>query len=187
VFPSSIPPGNQLNMTHDKRYRTQHCESPNGDSARLLAGENNIFNRHDTRTRTNSITPGVSTAKSNMELLARYYRFLNIVHESYSPNLNNSQRVRLINVGTEDEEVEIRETTIDLKKLVSLSWTGKRADTLSDVLIVSGIQGQDGTYISARGVPKDITAHTGLPGARGDGSEDGKPPVTLPAGKVNSN
>lgn len=187
VFPSSIPPGNQLNMTHDKRYRTQHCESPNGDSARLLAGENNIFNRHDTRTRTNSITPGVSTAKSNMELLARYYRFLNIVHESYSPNLNNSQRVRLINVGTEDEEVEIRETTIDLKKLVSLSWTGKTADTLSDVLIVSGIQGQDGTYISARGVPKDITTDTGLTGSRGDGSENGKPPVTLPAGKVNSN
>src|SRR5690606_31547890 len=112
VFPCSIPPGNQLNMTHDKRYRTQYCVSPNGASARLLAGENNIFNRHDTRTRTNSITPGVSTAKSNMELLARYYRFLNIVHESYSPNLNNSQRVRLINVGTEDEEVEIRETTI---------------------------------------------------------------------------
>jgi len=83
--------------------------------------------------------------------------------------------------------VEIRETTIDLKKLVSLSWTGKRADTLSDVLIVSGIQGQDGTYISARGVPKDITADTGLTGSRGDGSEDGKPPVTLPAGKVNSN
>lgn len=187
VFPSSIPPGNQLNMTHDKRYRTQHCVSPNGDSARLLAGENNIFNRHDTRNRTNSITPGVSTAQSNTELLARYYRFLNIPHASYSPNLNNNDRVRLVNAGTPDEEVEIRETTIDLKKLVSLSWTGKTADTLSDILIVSGIQGQDGTYISARGVPKDITADTGLAGSRGDGSNNGKPPVTLPAGKVNSN
>jgi len=187
VYPGSIPPGNQLNMTHDKSYRTSACVSGNGYSARILDGENRIFNRYETRTRTTNFEPGVSSAKSNNELAARYYRYLHIPHASYSPNLNNSQRVRLINAGTADEEVEIRETTIDLKKQVSLSWTAPRDGAVSDVLIVSGIQGQDGTFSSARGVMKNIRTDVGLPGSFGDGSEQAKQPVALPAGRVNSN
>ncbi|WP_150276082.1 metallophosphoesterase family protein [Halopseudomonas salina] len=187
VFPSSIPAGNQLNMTHDKRYNTSACVSANGFEAKIIDGENNIFNRYETRTRTTDVEPGVNTATSNTALAARYYRWLHIPHASYSPNLNNNQRVRLINAGTADEEVQIRETTIDLKKQVSLSWVAPIAGALSDALIISGIQGQDGTYINARGVAKNIQADIGLPGSFGDGSESGKQPVTLPAGRVNSN
>ncbi|MEH6686406.1 MAG: metallophosphoesterase [Halopseudomonas sabulinigri] len=187
VYPSSIPASNQLNMTHDKSYRTSACVSENGFSARILDGENSIFNRYETRTRTTNFEPGVSTAKSNAELAARYFRYLHIPHASYSPNLNNSQRVRLINEGTADEEVEIRETTIDLKKQVSLSWVAKREGAESDVLIISGIQGQDGTYNGARGVMKNIQTDVGFAGSFGDGSERGKQPVVLPAGRVNSN
>ena len=187
VFPASIPDGNQLNMTHDKRYRTNTCVSANGFEAKIIDGENNIFNRYETRTRTTNVEPGVNTATSNTALAARYYRWLHLPHESYSPNLNNSQRVRLINAGTADEEVQIRETTIDLKKQVSLSWIDPVAGALSDSLIVSGIQGQDGTYLNARGIAKNIQTDTGLPGSFGDGSEMGKQPVALPAGRVNSN
>lgn len=187
VYPASIPASNQLNMTHDKSYRTSACVSENGFSARILDGENSIFNRYETRTRTTNFEPGVSTAKSNAELAARYLRYLHIPHASYSPNLNNSQRVRLINEGTADEEVEIRETTIDLKKQVSLSWVAKREGAESDVLIISGIQGQDGTYNGARGVMKNIQTDVGFAGSFGDGSERGKQPVVLPAGRVNSN
>lgn len=187
VYPSSIPASNQLNMTHDMSYRTSACVSENGFSARILDGENNIFNRYETRTRTTNFEPGVSTAKSNAELAARYFRYLHIPHQSYSPNLNNSQRVRLINQGTADEEVEIRETTIDLKKQVSLSWVAKHDGAQSDVLIVSGIQGQDGTYQGARGATKNLQTDVGFAGSFGDGSEKGKQPVMLPAGRVNSN
>ncbi|WP_022962641.1 metallophosphoesterase family protein [Halopseudomonas pelagia] len=187
VFPSSIPAGNQLNMTHDKRYKTNACVSANGFEAKIIDGENNIFNRYETRTRTTDVEPGINTATSNTALAARYYRWLHIPHASYSPNLNNSQRVRLINAGTADEEVQIRETTIDLKKQLSLSWVDTFAGALSDSLIISGIQGQDGTYINARGVPKNLETDTGLPGSYGDGSELGKQPVVLPAERVNSN
>ncbi len=187
VYPSSIPASNQLNMTHDKSYRTSSCASDNGFSARILDGENTIFNRYETRTRTTNFEPGVSTAKSNAGLAARYFRYLHVPHASYSPNLNNSQRVRLINEGTADEEVEIRETTIDLKKQVSLSWVAAHDGAKSDVLIVSGIQGQDGTFSSARGLMKNIQTDVGLAGSFGDGSEKAKQPVALPAGRVNSN
>lgn len=187
VFPSSIPEGNQLNMTHDKSYRTSPCTSASGFTARILDGENQIFNRYDTRTRTTNVEPGVSTAQSNTALAARYYRWLHIPHASYNPNLNNSQRVRLINAGTPDEEVQIRETTIDLKKQVSLSWTAAQQGSASDVLIVSGIQGQDGTYVGARGAMKNLATDVGFAGSYGDGSELGKQPVTLPAERVNSN
>ena len=187
VFPSSIPANNQLNMTHDKRYRTSTCESPNGFQARLIDGDNNIFNRYESRTRTTSVTPGVSTAANNTALAARYYRWLHVTHNSWSPNLNNNQRVQLINPGTASEAVQIRETTIDLKKHVTLSWLPADEQVLSDRLIVSGIQGQDGTYSSARGVAKSIETDLGLPGSRGDGSENPKQPVLLPAGRVNQN
>ena len=187
VYPSSIPASNQLNMTHDKSYRTSSCASDNGFSARILDGENTIFNRYETRTRTTNFEPGVSTAKSNAGLAARYFRYLHVPHASYSPNLNNSQRVRLINEGTADEEVEIRETTIDLKKQVSLSWVAAHDGAKSDVLIVSGVQGQDGTFSSARGLMKNIQTDVGLAGSFGDGSEKAKQPVALPAGRVNSN
>ena len=105
----------------------------------LLDGTNHTFNRHDTRTRTMSATPGYSFANSNLEMESMMYRYMFIRDQSYSPNLNNSQRARVINAGTPSEEVEVRETTIDLKKQVMLSWQAASRGTLSDELFVSGI------------------------------------------------
>jgi len=181
VFPASVPMDIQRNSIYDPSYRTSYCVSSSGERARLLDGTNRAFNRYDTRTRGMSATPGYSYATSNMEMLSMMYRYMFISDESFSRNLNNSQRARLVNEGTPDEEVEVRETTIDLKKLVALNWQKSGGDTVSDVLWVSGIAGQTGTYIDPWGRVKDITAQTGLPGSYGDGSENGKLPVQLPA------
>lgn len=182
VYPSSVPAGIQSNNVYDPGYRTSACASPAGQNARILDGRNDVFNRYDTRTRSMAAEPGVTFAGTNRELASLMYRYMFIRDESWRRNLNNSQRARVVNEGTADEEVEIRETTIDLAKLVSLSWKSSASDTLSDVLVVSGISGQTGMYTDPYGRVKDITAETGLPGSYGDGSEQGKAPVTLPAG-----
>ncbi|MGJ7544330.1 metallophosphoesterase family protein [Variovorax sp. LT1R16] len=181
VYPTSVPAHVQRNGLYDSSYRTSACTSAGGSRARLLDGRNDTFNRHDTRTRAMSATPGYSFASSNREMESMMYRYMFIRDESFSPNLNNSQRARVVNEGTPDEEVEVRGTTIDLKKLVSLNWKAAGVDTLSDQLLVSGIVGQDGTYIDAYGRPKDMQTATGLAGSLGDGTEGGKVPVRLPA------
>lgn len=186
VFPSSLPAGMQPNGVHDASYRTSACVSAQGSSARILDGINNLFNRHDTRTRTMSATPGSSFATSNTEMLAMMYRYLFIAHANYRPNVNNSQRARLINEGTPNEAVQVRETTIDLKKLLALNWYGKEDNTLSEVLSISGIAAQDGIYTDPWGRLKNMATETGKAGSYGDGSEQGKRPVVLPAYAGNS-
>ncbi len=182
VYPSSMPLEVQRNGAYDLSYRTSTCLSKGGSRARLLDGTNHTFNRHDTRTRTMSATPGYSFANSNLEMESMMYRYMFIRDQSYSPNLNNSQRARVINAGTPSEEVEVRETTIDLKKQVILSWQAAGSGTLSDELFVSGISGQDGTYIDAYGRPKNLRTDMGLPGSYGNGTEQVKLPVAaLPA------
>ncbi|WP_066272734.1 metallophosphoesterase family protein [Hydrogenophaga palleronii] len=181
VFPSSVPPDIQRAGAFDSSYRTSNCTSLGNSRARLLDGTNNTFNRHDTRTRTMSATPGDSFANSNAEMASMMYRYIFQRHQNYSPNLNNSQRARVINAGQPNEQVEVRATTIDLKKQVLLNWQAKGNTTLSDELFISGISGQDGTYIDPYGVPKDITVDTGLTGSYGNGTELGKAPVILPA------
>lgn len=69
-------------------------------------------------------------------------------------------------------------TTIDLKEHLTLSWLAKSAETVSDILIVSGTQNQTGTFSSPYGAPKDISVDPGLPGSQPDGTAKG--PVTLP-------
>ncbi|CAG9168386.1 metallophosphoesterase [Cupriavidus respiraculi] len=182
VYPASLPAGIQSNNVYDASYRTSACASPAGQKARILDGRNDVFNRYDTRTRTMAVEPGVTYASTNRELESLMYRYMFVRDESWRRNLNNSQRARVINEGTASEAVEIRETTIDLSKLVSLSWKAKTGETLSDVLVISGINGQTGMYTDPYGRLKDITAETGLAGSYGDGSELGKAPVTLPAG-----
>lgn len=182
VYPSSVPADAQRAGAYDPTYRTSTCVSQGGSRARLLDGMNHTFNRHDTRTRGMNATPGYSFANSNLEMESMMYRYMFVRHQSYSPNLNNSQRARVVNVGMPDEEVEVRATTIDLKKQVLLNWQARGANTLSDELIVSGISGQDGTYIDPYGTARDITLATGLPGSYGNGTELGKAPLTtLPA------
>ena len=181
VYPASVPAEVQRFNVYDPGYRTSACSSPNGHSARIVDGRNEVFNRYDTRTRSMAVEPGVTFAATNRELESLMYRYMFIRDESWRPNLNNSQRARVINEGTPDEEVEVRATTIDLSKLVSLSWKPRAEDTLSDVLVVSGISGQTGIYTDPYGRLKDITTEVGLAGSYGDGSEQGKAPVVLPA------
>lgn len=182
VYPSSVPADVQRNGAYDISYRTSSCISKGGSRARLLDGTNNTFNRHDTRTRTMNATPGYTFANSNLEMESMMYRYMFVRDQSFSRNLNNSQRARVINGGTTEEEVEVRATTIDLKKQVTLSWQAAGSDTLSDVLFISGISGQDGTYIDAYGRLKNIQADAGLAGSYGNGTEQAKLPViNLPA------
>lgn len=181
VYPTSVPSDAQRMGVYDTSYRTSACVSDGGSRARLLDGQNHTFNRHDSRTRTMSATPGYSFAGSNREMESMMYLYMFQRHQSYSPNLNNSQRARVINEGLSNEQVEVRGTTIDLKKQVLLSWQARGSATLSDELFISGISGQDGTYIDPYGVVKDITVDSGLVGSYGNGTELGKLPVVLPA------
>lgn len=181
VYPASVPGDIQRFNMYDTSYRTSTCTSAAGSQARLLDGSNQTFNRYDSRTRTMSATPGYSFASSNIEMMSMMYRYMFIRNESFSPNLNNNQRARIINAGTPGEQVEVRGTTIDLKKLVSLNWKAAGKQTISDELMISGIVSQGGTYVDAYGRIKNIMVDAGLAGSRGNGSEDGKLPVTLPA------
>lgn len=181
VYPASFPANIQRNNVYDTSYRTSACSSALGSSARVLDGENLTFNRHDTRTRTMAAEPGKTEAANNREMLSLMQRHMFIAHESWRPNLNNSQRARIINAGQSTEAVEVRATTIDLKKQLLLSWEPKVDGLQSEVLSISGTAGQGGTYIDPYGREKDIRNSTGLPGSLGDGSEAGKLPVQLPA------
>ncbi len=176
VYPNSIPEGTRPVMYLDASYISNDCTGDDGSVARMVAGTNNTFNRVESRTRDMGITPGFSRAETVTDLMRLGYQFLFQYHESWTPNLNGNQRLVPLN----DSEVEIPETTIDLKELVTMSWQQGNADTASDILIVSGTQNQTGTYSSAYGAVKDIETMVGLPGSQPDGTA--KQPHTLPAG-----
>jgi hypothetical protein len=176
VYPNSIPEGTRPVMYLDASYISNDCTGDDGSVARMVAGTNNTFNRVESRTRDMGITPGFSRAETVTDLMRLGYQFLFQYHESWTPNLNGNQRLVPLN----DSEVEIPETTIDLKELVTMSWQQGNADTASDILIVSGTQNQTGTYSSAYGAVKDIETMVGLPASQPDGTA--KQPHTLPAG-----
>ena len=176
VYPNSIPEGTRPVMYLDASYVSNDCTGDDGSVARMVAGTNNTFNRVESRTRDMGITPGFSRAETVTDLMRLGYQFLFQYHESWTPNLNGNQRLVPLN----DSEVEIPETTIDLKELVTMSWQQGNADTASDILIVSGTQNQTGTYSSAYGAVKDIETMVGLPASQPDGTA--KQPHTLPAG-----
>ncbi|MEQ8260922.1 MAG: metallophosphoesterase [Alcanivorax sp.] len=176
VYPNSIPEGTRPVMYLDASYISNDCTGDDGSVARMVAGTNNTFNRVESRTRDMGITPGFSRAETVTDLMRLGYQFLFQYHESWTPNLNGNERLVPLN----DSEVEIPETTIDLKELVTMSWQQGNADTASDILIVSGTQNQTGTYSSAYGAVKDIETMVGLPASQPDGTA--KQPHTLPAG-----
>jgi len=176
VYPNSIPEGTRPVMYLDASYISNDCTGDDGSVARMVAGTNNTFNRVESRTRDMGITPGFSRAETVTDLMRLGYQFLFQYHESWTPNLNGNERLVPLN----DSEVEIPETTIDLKELVTMSWQQGDSETASDILIVSGTQNQTGTYSSAYGAVKDIESMVGLPGSQPDGTA--KQPHTLPAG-----
>ncbi|HEX5678977.1 MAG TPA: metallophosphoesterase [Alcanivorax sp.] len=175
VYPNSIPEGTRPVMYLDASYISNDCTGDDGSVARMVAGTNNTFNRVESRTRDMSITPGFSRADTVTDLMRLGYQFLFQYHQPWTPNLNGANRLVPLN----DTEVEIPETTIDLKELVTMSWQQGSAETASDILIISGTQNQTGTYSSAYGAVKDIETMVGLPGSQPDGTA--KQPHTLPA------
>jgi calcineurin-like phosphoesterase family protein len=176
VYPNSIPEDTRPVMYLDSQYISNDCTGDDGSVARMVAGTNNTFNRIESTTRDMGITPGFSRAETVTDLMRLGYQFLFQYHESWTPNLNGNERLVPLN----DSEVEIPETTIDLKELVTMSWQQSDGETASDILIVSGTQNQTGTYSSAYGAVKDIESMVGLPGSQPDGTA--KQPHTLPAG-----
>ena len=175
VYANSIPAGTRPVMVLDPQYWTNACTAQDGSQARLIAGVNDTFNRLESTTRTLGWTPGFSRAESQADLMRLAYQFLFQYHESWTPNLNGRDRLR---PSADQFEVEVPETTIDMKEHVTLSWLEAAGDTASDILIVSGTQQQTGTFSSAYGAAKDIEVDAGLPGSQPDGSA--KAPVRLP-------
>ena len=176
VYPDSIPADTRPVMYLDPLYRTNECYGTDGTVARLIDGENDTFNRVESRTRSLSWQPGFSRAESQPDLMRLAYQYLFRYHQPWTPNLNGETRIA---PAADEYEVDVPETTIDLKEHLMLSWQAATTETASDILIVSGTQNQTGTFSSAYGATKDIEADAGLPGSQPDGTA--KAPVTLPA------
>ncbi|WP_158967653.1 metallophosphoesterase [Paraglaciecola sp. L3A3] len=175
VYPNSILQDTRPVLVLSPEYKTNDCYANDGSYVSLVGGENNTFNRTDTRTRDMGITPGFSRAETLNDLMRLSFQWLFQYHESWSPNLNSSARVI---PDYDNDEMIIPETTIDLKEHVTLSWMPADG-TASDILIVSGTQNQTGVYQDDYGVTKDIEADTGLTLSQTDGSA--KQAMVLPA------
>lgn len=175
IYPDSIPEGTRPVMVLQTEYISDDCIADDGTLARLVGGTNATFNRTNTRTRDLEYTPGISRAESLNDLLRLAYQWLFQVHESWSPNLNSAARV-IPDVG--EDLILIPETSIDLKEHVSLSWLPAEG-TLSDSLVISGLQNQTGMFQGAYGTPMDLELDAGL--AMSSPTGDAKAPVTLPA------
>ncbi|GEA60396.1 metallophosphoesterase family protein [Vibrio comitans] len=176
IYANSLPEDMRPVMEYTSSYRTNECVADDGSRVRVLAGENNTFNRVDSTERTLSWTEGYSKAQSQNELMRMAYQFLFQKHAAWTPNLNGDERIY---PNEENENVTVRATTIDMKKLLSLSWSEATKETASDIAIISGTQNQSGIYQNAYGGEKDIQTEQGMPGSQPDGSA--KAPHPLPS------
>lgn len=175
VYPNSIPADTRPVLDHDVFYRTNNCYAADGSTVKLLDGVNNTFNRIESTPQTLSWSQGFSLAESQMDLARLSYQYLFRNHQPWTPNLNSDKRI----VPSDDEQqIEVPETTIDLKEHLTLSWAPDTGETLSDILIVSGTQVQSGMYNNAYGMEKDIEEDTGFDRSQPDGSA--KQPHDLP-------
>ncbi len=175
IYPNSILPDTRPVLVLQTRYLTNECYADDGSYVNLVGGQNNTFNRTDTRSRDMSFTPGITRAESMNDLLRLAYQWLYQVHENWTPNLNSP--VRII-PDYANNELLIPETTIDLKEHVTLSWQVSTG-TASDVLIISGTQNQTGVYQDDYGVEKDIETESGLANSQTDSST--KQAIVLPS------
>lgn len=176
VYANSIPETTRPVMVYNASYRTNACFADDGSRARLLDGINNIFNRVDTTPQSLSWREGFSRAQGQMDLARLAYQYLFQDHRPWNPNLNRNERLE---AGHDEYQVDIPATTIDLKEHITLSWLPGIAETVSDIMIVSGTQNHSGVYSGAWGEEKDIEADTGHPKSQPDGTA--KQPHTLPS------
>lgn len=174
VYPSSIPPSTRIASTLDSRFHTNDCFANDGSKARIIDGENKTFNRFDSSREVIRWNEGFSRAESVRDLARLMYQYMFQYNQPWSPNLNSAQRILI----DEDEfAVIVPETTIDVKKHLTLSWLAKTEETSSDILIVDGTQIHTGMYTNSDGMVKDIEIEKGQSGSQPDGSA--KEPVEL--------
>lgn len=181
VYPSSIPPETRTSSTLDPRFHTNDCYADDGSKAKILDGMNNIFNRYDSTQETVSWNEGFSRAENVRDMARLIYQYMFQFHQPWSPNLNGNQRIQL---DEDNSQIIIPETTIDAKKHLTLSWLPKTDQTLSDIIVVNGMQTHTGMYTSAHGVLKDIEVDQGLPASQPDGTA--KKPHDLPESATKS-
>lgn len=174
IYPSSIPTETRIASTLDSRFHTNSCYANDGSIAKITNGENNTFNRFDSSRETINWYEGFSRAENVRDLARLMYQYMFQYNQPWSPNLNGSQRLI---INEEESAVVVPETTIDLKKHLTLSWLPQTEETVSDILIVNGTQIHTGMYTTSDGMIKDIESDSGHPGSQPDGSA--KEPVEL--------
>lgn len=175
IYGTSVSEDTRPVLVLQPEYLTNECYGDDGSYVTLAGGENNTFNRTNTRTRDLGFTPGYTRAETLTDLARLAYQWLFQMHENWTPNLNSSERI------VPDEaagELLIPETTIDLKEHVTTSWLAAN-NTLSDIVIISGTQNQTGMYQSDYGSELDIEVDAGLAKSQTDGTA--KQAVVLPA------
>lgn len=174
VYPNSIPPDTRTSMVLDPSFRTNNCYAHDGSIAKIIDGKNETFDRFDSTGETIGWDEGFSRGRNIRDLARLLYQHMFQYHQPWSPNLNGNQRLMI----NEDESlISIPETTIDVKKHLTLSWLPKTDDTISDILVINGTQTHTGIYTNSDGMRKDIEADVGLPGSQPDGNA--KSPVVL--------
>jgi len=171
VYANSIPDATRPVMVLDPHYRTNACYGPDGSVVQLLDGTNNTFNRVDSTAQVLSWREGLSRATSQNDLMRLAWQHLFQFHQPWTPNLNGNARI--VPDPENERRVLVPATTIDMKEHLTLSWLPREPQTSSAVMIISGTQNQTGTYSSAWGARKDITADPGLPGSQPDGTAKG--------------
>lgn len=175
VYSTSISEDIRPVLVLQPEYLTNECYADDGSYVTLAGGENNTFNRTNTRTRDLGYTAGFTRAETLTDLARLAYQWLFQMHERWTPNLNSAERI--VPDGAADELI-IPETTIDLKEHVTTSWLAANS-TLSDIVIISGTQNQTGMYQSDYGSELDIEVDAGLANSQTDGTA--KQAVVLPA------
>ncbi|WP_112478668.1 metallophosphoesterase family protein [Vibrio variabilis] len=181
IYPNSIPEGQRPVLNHLVKYYTNHCVAKDGSTVQLVGGTNNTFNRIDSKTRSMDYTAGKSRAETMNDMMRLAHQFMYVENKAWDPNLNAAERVvkgdkKTDDTGAETGSVVVNETTIDMKEHVTVSWLEKTKDTLSDMVIISGMQVHGGTYQGAYGAAKNLKTDSGLAKSQPDGTS--KAPVT---------
>ena len=182
VYPTSVPFSATYYSAVDTNYRTVNCYSENGHRARLIDGNNQVFNRVD-----QALEGALWMGWTDADAMARMWDIMltkpSIRSSQSGPDGKPSDRDFVVDGRSglnynhakrfEIDEGRMRwyPATYDMKKLVSLSWLEADKSTESDILIVSGIQSQTGTYTNAFGAEKDITTEPGWPGTSAEDIE----------------
>ncbi|MCQ1057318.1 metallophosphoesterase family protein [Photobacterium sp. DNB23_23_1] len=170
VHPSHIGETVAEQGYYDFRYTTEDCWSPEGTKARLIDGSNEVYSR------INSMLAYARNQSGNKgdTWIENWYDWM--VYDAEIPigSNNNSGKhyqvdvtkpfntghpkfTELMTTGQDLNDLYMISQTHDMKKLVQLSWSAQQTNTVSEVLTISGIQGQTGSFANSSGYALDIT------------------------------